>query len=657
MTERKILFEGYPYKPIATDTDMTRITDKMNPATVLDTLRKADGYYITNTARDMSQSDYKNRILLHTDLIAAKAREDAGYFSLEITGGASVHVDILRKQVDPFLKLRLLREQMPNTMFQTLCRGVNLFGYRPYPQNVIRLTVREFAKYVDVWRTFDFMNYIPNMQAVFEEVTKAGKINEPCICFSTGPEHTNDYYVKKVQEILDVTGEEIILCIKNHGGLGTPKRIGELVDAIKQTYPELPIHYHGHNTDGNDIGRITAAVLAGATIVDASDHAFTGFYGPPPILTVIQTLKDHDKVAIGIDEEAVIESSDAIRDERPHYAQFESQIKGFMPTVQIHKLPGGAMGSSLEQASKGGFLDKMPDILHKELPKVQKELGNYWSVTPGSQILWTTAVSNVLDGDRYGNCSGDLKNLLLGKYGPFPFYKPADWIYEKAFGPDWKKILEEQGGVENIEDIDIEKERKTLAERLGKEPTEQQLVTYLQHPNDAVEFFKFEEKFGQSYVLPPSIFLREGGFKLGESLVFRDNNGKEHIIEIGPSQQADDGKTNVYLNVDHHQRAFVIEAEAQAGAAAAVATLSKQEIANLAKTGDIRAPFGGNVYEISVETGQQVEAGDQVAVLEAMKMQTPVVSEISGTVSTISAKVGQALKTGDKILLIASGEE
>ena len=149
---------------------MTRITTAMSTAEVLKTLRRADGYYITNTTRDMSQSDYKNRILLHTDLLAAPAREAAGYFSLEITGGASVHVDILRKQVDPFLKLELLREKMPNTLFQTLCRGVNLFGYRPYPQNVIRLTVREFAKYVDVWRTFDFMNHIPNMTAVFEEV-------------------------------------------------------------------------------------------------------------------------------------------------------------------------------------------------------------------------------------------------------------------------------------------------------------------------------------------------------------------------------------------------------------------------------------------------------------------------------------------------------
>ena len=635
---------------------MTRITQDMDTGTVLATLREADGYYITNTARDMSQSDYKNRILLHTDLLAAKAREAAGYFSLEITGGASVHVDILRKQVDPFLKLELLRQAMPDTMFQTLCRGVNLFGYRPYPQNVIRLTVREFAKYVDVWRTFDFMNYIPNMQAVFEEVAKAGKLNEPCICFSTGPEHTNEYYVGKVQEILDVTGENIILCIKNHGGLGTPRRIGELVDAVKQAYPEIIIHYHGHNTDGNDIGRITEAVLNGAAIVDASDHAFTGFYGPPPILTVIQTLKDLGRTAVSIDEQAVIETSDVIRDQRPDYAQFESQIKGFQPTVQIHKLPGGAMGSSLEQASKGGFLDKMPDILHKELPEVQKDLGNYWSVTPGSQILWTTAVANVLDDDRYGNPSGDLKNLLLGKYGPFPFYKPADWIFEKVFGPDWKTVVEEEGGVEEIEDMDIEQERTILAERLGGEPTQQQLVTYLQHPNDAVEFFKFEEQFGQSYVLPPSIFLRQGGFALGETLIFRDHLGKEHMLEIGPAQKTEEGETNVYLNVDHHQRVFVFEPEQVAGSQAAV-TLSKEEIADLARAGDIRAPFAGNVSAINVEVGQEVAEGDQVVVLEAMKMQTPMACEVAGTVSAIAAKVGQSLQPGDKILKIDSGEE
>ncbi len=632
---------------------MERIVQGMNIKEVIATMQASKGYYITNTARDLSQSDFKNRILLHTDLLAAKAREKANYFSLEITGGASIHVDILRKQVDPFYKLELLREKMPNTMFQTLCRGVNLFGYRPYPQNVIRKTVKEFAKYVDVWRVFDFMNYIPNMQSVFEEVQNAGKILEPCICFSTGPEHTDEFYVSKIKEIIDVTGEDILLCIKNHGGLGSPKRIGRLVNAIKQQYPDLIIHYHGHNTDGNDVGRITAAVLNGAKIVDAADHAFTGYYGPAPILTVVDTLRDHDIEPAGINIDAVIETSEVLRSERQYYEYFESQFKGFSPTVQIHKLPGGAMGSSFEQAVKGDFLDKMPQILHEELPKVQIELGNYWSVTPGSQIIWTTAVSNVLGGDRYGNPSGDLKNLLLGKYGPFPFYQPADWIYEKVFGKDWREILEKEGGVEIIEDMDIEQERKNLAKRIGCEPTDKQLVLYLQHPNDAVDFFKFEDEFGHVYVLPPSIFLKRGGYGVGETIKFKDHFGKEHVIEIGPKQQDKEaGEWNIYLNVDHNQRIYNFREENSGTAVAREPEISAKEVAELAKSGDMRAPFSANVCDIQVEKGQQVKAGDTLIILEAMKMQTPVASEVDGEVSEIFAELGDAMKVGGKLLQI-----
>jgi pyruvate carboxylase len=259
----------------------------------------------------------------------------------------------------------------------------------------------------------------------------------------------------------------------------------------------------------------------------------------------------------------------------------------------------------------------------------------------------------VQGGERYGNCSGDLKNLLLGKYGPFPFYSPPDWIYEKAFGPEWKKVLEEKGGMEAIEDIDLDKERKNLADKLGYEPTEQQLVTYLQHPNDAVNFFRFEEKFGKVYVLPPSIFFRRGGFCLGETITFKDHNGKEHIIEMGPMQESEDGsETNVYLNIDHHQRHFVFENEvAEAGEAKAV-KLSKKEIEDLAKAGDVRAPFAANICEISVQEGQKVKAGEKLVVLEAMKMQTPVNSEMDGVVARIVAKVGDAMQPGEELVKI-----
>lgn len=621
---------------------------------VLATIRRSKGFYITNTARDLSQSDFKNRILTHTDLLAAPHRERAGYFSLEISGGASVHVDMLRKQVNPFLKLKLLRQEMPQTMFQTLCRGINLFGYRPYPVNAIRLTVQEFAKYIDVWRVFDFLNYVPNMIPVFEEVKKNGKILEPCICFSTGPEHTNAYYVGKVKEIMEVTGEEIILCIKNHGGLGTPKRIGELVTAIKQAIPELIIHYHGHNTDGNDVGRIVTAVLSGAKIVDAGDHAFTGVYGPPSILTVIDTLKDYGFKAEGIDRDAVIATSEALRPERAAYADFESQFKGFDPTVQIHKLPGGAMGSSFEQAVKGGFLELMPKILLQELPKVQTELGNWWSVTPGSQILWTTAVDHVLSGKKYENISGDLKNLLLGRYGEFPFYRPSDEIYRKVFGRDWRRILKTEFGMEKIEDIDLEEERRALEERLDREVTTEELVLYLQHPNDAVSFLKFEEEFGKTYVLRPQIWFRRGGFRVGEHIHFTDYTGKSHIIEIGPTHYFENGNRISYFHIDHHQETFIFKKDVSKDEREArVTSLTQEEIDALSKAGDMRAAFNGDVCEIHVKVGEKVSVGQVLIVLEAMKMQSPIESKVEGAVEHIWVKLGQNVNVGDKLISIS----
>jgi len=621
-------------------------------AYILDKVRRQDGYYLTNTERDLSQSDFKNRIMPHTQLLVAQERNDAGYFSLEISGGASVHVDMLRKQINPLEKLQVLQERMPDTLFQTLCRGINLFGYRPYPENVIRLTVRAFARYVHVWRVFDFLNYIPNMVPVFEEVKAAGCILEPSICFSTGPEHTDEFYVRKVGEILDVTGPDIILCIKNHGGLGTPKRIGDLVRAILAKYPDLIIHYHGHNTDGADLGRIVEAVRNGAKIVDASDHAFTGFYGPPPLLTAIDVLEDYGYKAVGINRQAVIDTSNKLRPEREYYRDFESQFLGFDPSVQIHKLPGGATGSSFEQAVKGGFLHRMPEILQRELPRVQVELGNWWSVTPGSQILWTTAVNNVLKGQRYKDANDDLKNLMLGRYGEFPFYRPADEIYHAVFGDDWKRIVECDTCYQKIEDVDLEVEKKVLEHRIGRPATEEELVLYLQHPNDAVDFFKFEAKYGKTWVLPPKIWFRRGGFNLGEKFEIPDAYGRLHSIEIGPQRKTRGGETVTYLIIDHHPEPIVTEEEEGEEKAAKKKLMSPKEIEAAWKMGDIRAHVTGTVNEVAVEMGEEVSVGQVLVVLEAMKMLNNIVSEVSGKVSEISVSPGDKVTVGDKLLFV-----
>jgi pyruvate carboxylase len=531
-----------------------RITTAMSTGEVLETLRNADGYYLCNNERDVSQSDFKNRLMPMTTVRVAPDREATGFFSMEASGGASIHVDLMRRQVNPFERLRICQKTMPKTMLQAVCRGASLFGYRHYPENVIRFSVRQFAKYVSVWRVYDFLNHVPNMKPVFEEVQRAGRILMPSICFSTGKEHTDEYYVEKVTEILQETGPDVIISIKNHSGLGTPRRMGRLVKAICSAHPEIILHYHGCNTDGNDIGRMIAAVVAGVKICDVADHGLGAVYGQAPALTLIQNLEDYGKKAIGIDVRALVRCSDILRRERRIYEPFENQFRGHDPTVASYKLTGGAAGSTFEQADKGGFLDRMPEIL-EEMARVQIELGNWWSVTPGSQILWTTAVNNIIYG-RYERPSMDLKNLILGRYGPLPFYDPQEWIcekvleYQRSDGKKWHDILADEGGQVTPPNTDLEGQRQNLETQLGRPVSDEELALYLQYPFDAISYFQYETRYGKTWLLPPEVWFRQGGFEVGERVSFEDELGKPHHIEVISSRR--EGATVITsMLVDH----------------------------------------------------------------------------------------------------------
>ncbi|SMC23165.1 pyruvate carboxylase [Desulfacinum hydrothermale DSM 13146] len=541
--------------------DRQRVTAKMSVREILAFLRETPGYFLTNNERDVSQSDFKCRILPRTTLRVAPYRDDTGYFAFEVTGGASVHVDLMNRQINPFEKLRLVKQRMPQTLVQTVCRGRNLFGYRPYPDNVLRMTVRLFARYVDVWRVYDFLNHVPNLEVVGREVQKAGKLLMPCVCFNTGVGHTDEYYVAKVGEILDTFGEEIIVGIKNHSAVGSPRRIASLVAAITSRYPELILAYHGHNTDANDLGRLVAAVENGVKIVEVADHGYGGMYSQAPALSLIQTLNDYGYKAPGLKVQPIVDASDLLRRERRHYERFETPFRGFDPTVKRHKLTGGAASIAFEQAQSLGLLERIHQIF-SELMDVNREMGNIWSVTPGSQILWSTAVSNVIHG-RYENPSDDLKNLLLGRYGPFPFYEPQQWIYEKVLehgrrdGKKWYQILADEAGIQPLPDVDLEAKRKELEESLRRPASDEELCLYVQFPKDALDYFRFEDTFGKAWLLPPDVWYRRGGFRDGETIRIPDEEGKTHQIDVvSTHRKADEVETS--LLVDFHFQTYSV---------------------------------------------------------------------------------------------------
>ncbi len=526
----------------------------MTDKEIIDYVRNFDGYMLTNNERDVSQSDFKGRIMPWTTLRAAPSRDMVGYFAFEVSGGASIHVDLMKKQINPFEKLRLIKQYMPHTLLQAGVRSHNLFGYRPYPENVIRKVISEFAKYIDVFRVYDFLNHIPNMKAIGEEVKKAGKIFMPSLCFGIGAEHTNEFYLSKVQEIVDMFGPDIILSIKNSSAVGPPERISDLINSIRSEFPNIPIAYHGHNTDGNDLARMVAAIRAGVKIVEVCDHGFGAWYSQAPALSLIQLLEEYDVKPKGLNIDAIIETSEIIRFERRFYAQFESPFRGIDPLVHAHRLTGGAVSMAYEQAEALGLLPRINEVF-KELSMVILELGDIWPLTPGSQILWSTAVSNILYG-RYEQPSDDLKRLLLGRYGPFPFYDPPEWIYEKVLKEDIKTGIKIGTKRDSMEDI--EGKSKELKEEIGRTPTEEEVALYLLFPRDLVEYLKFEEQFGKTWLLPPDVWFHKGRFENGRRIAFSDHTGRPHWIDIISTQIMEDTVKTACL-VDHHFKTYSIK--------------------------------------------------------------------------------------------------
>ncbi len=357
---------------------------------VLKNIRDGKAIWLVGTGpRDTGQSDFKNRFTLHDLSRLLPIYDASGYFAIDTHGGARLHQNMMNNMIDPFEEARFFSSLMPNVLTQTLIRATNLWGYRMYSRNTVRLAVESFLPTIDVWRCFDFLNYIPNMAPVAEEVLRAGKIFSPAISFTESPETTDAYYLRVLKEIVSLCGgtKEIILVIKDMAGVGSPARIRRLVDAFLQKYPGLIVLYHRHSTDGLVMPAMAAAAAAGAKLFDVTDDAFSRFYGHPPVRPLVRYLRElgHE---VRFDMERADEASDAIRGFIRNYDRFESQFKGFSNDVTAHRMPGGAFPSSFEQAEKGGFLDLMPHILKGM--SYGNRIIKYFDVTPGSQITWTT---------------------------------------------------------------------------------------------------------------------------------------------------------------------------------------------------------------------------------------------------------------------------
>ncbi|MGR3219471.1 MAG: biotin/lipoyl-containing protein [Candidatus Anammoxibacter sp.] len=659
----------------------------MSSREIIEKVRSYPGIAMTSTGmRDAGQSDFKNRIRIIDLASLAPSYDKMGLFSAECHGGARWHVGIMNRREDPFEEIEILRKLMPNVLLQTLVRETNLWGYRPYPKNIVEYVIEKVD--IDVWRCFSFLNDVRNMETVMETVMRKGKLFEPAISFTQVDWATNAYYLDVVNKIVDLCGgtDEIILCIKDMAGVGSPKRIGDLFNAIKQKYPELVIQYHRHITDGMALPAILAAAQNGANIIDVQEDSLTRFYGQAPILSV-QAYLEEAGIKVNLDRKVAEEAVQKVREWIGHYDWAESPFKGSDHTVTTHRMPGGAFPSSFEQAENGGFLHLMPFVL--KMMSLYNRIIKYFDVTPGSQITWVTCsgiinrysleggegsvkhVINLLskfvdekhqdldamDDDEkeellglFKNTTEDFKQLLLGNYGKLPMGWPADWVYKSTFGNTYnEKINERQelSPIDLLEDDDIEPLRVTLETELGRKPTENEFILYLMHPKDAIGFIGFREKYGKAPLVVPTNEWRKGLEKPGDKVEFEFWD-KPYCIDLVSVGAEHSGVIHTVLKLNNKIRVYQINTE----------RAKKIEIRMAKSVSDVGAPINGSLWRIgnpkrgTLKVGDIVHKGEEIANLEAMKMENIVAAPLDGCIEEICAKLNNSVQEGQLLFII-----
>lgn len=658
----------------------------MSPREIVAAVRNLPGVCFTSTGmRDAGQSDFKNRLRHHDLATLAPYYNEMALFSAECHGGARWHVGLMNRKENPFDEIRSLREKMPNVLLQTLIRETNLWGYRPYPSNVIEHVVSQVD--IDIWRCFSFLNDIRNMKGTAEIIMKGGKLFSPALSFTQADWASNQYYINLVKEVLSLCGgmEEIILVIKDMAGVGSPKRITGLIGTIKDKYPELVIQYHRHSTDGMALPALLAAARAGARILDVQEDSLTRFYGQPPILSV-QAYLEESGIPVCMNRRAAEGAVRKVREWIDQYEWAESPFKGLDHGVLNHRMPGGAFPSSFEQAQKGGFLHLMPDIL--KVMSLYNKIINYFDVTPGSQITWTTCsgivnrcakekgeagvhqLIELLEGfiergqdfealeesDQrellllFKNAPGDFKNLLIGLYGKFPTEWPADWVYKSAFGSEWRQAQAKRQSSSPLDiqdEEDLNSARAALGKILHRNPAEEEFILYLMHPKDALDYLNFKERFGEApYVLPTKIWLE--GLKIPGDKVEFEIAGKPFCIELVSLGAEHEGVIHVVMRVNNKTRVYTVNTP----------RIKKTEIRMAKGENDIASPINGTLWRLGnpkrgkLKAGDIVRKGEEIANIEAMKMETPITAPFDCLVAEVCLQVNELVEEGQLLFVM-----
>ncbi len=602
---------------------------------------------ITDVAlRDGHQSLLATRMRTEDMLPIAQKLDAVGYWSLEVWGGATFDTCLRFLKEDPWERLRALRAAMPNTKLQMLLRGQNLVGYRHYADDVVeRFIERSATNGIDVFRIFDALNDVRNLDRAVSEVKACGKHAEATICYTVSPVHSIDRFVELAKKLEDLGTDTI--CIKDMAGLLAPLDAYHLVRRLKAAV-KVPLHLHSHYTSGMASMASLMGILGGLDMLDTSISPLAGGTSHPATETLVASLQN-TPYDTGLELASFQPITEHFRTVRRKYRQFESDFTGVDAEILMSQIPGGMLSNLAAQLTEQNALDRMKEVL-EEVPRVRKEMGYPPLVTPTSQIVGTQATLNVLTGERYKVITTETKNYFLGLYGRAPGQVDLD-VMARATGDETPIKTRPADRLEP----ELDEAKRELPD--SAQSVEDQL-SFVLFPNIARDFFEAREK-GDLTPEPLELGAAKGPATAHElhlaPVEFNVTvHGETYHVKVSGSGRKIDGRKPYYIRVNDKLEEVSLEPiqEVLAGVPESQETESggKPKRPRPSKPGDVAPPMPGRVVKILVGVEDRVKAGDPLLIIEAMKMESRVPAPIDGRVATILAAEGDNVKTDETVI-------
>lgn len=575
--------------------------------------------------RDAHQSLLATRLRLKDMLPIAEKLDSVGFWSLETWGGATFDACIRYLGEDPWDRLRLLKEAMPKTRHQMLLRGQNILGYRHYADDVVsKFIQRASAGGIDVFRIFDALNDMRNLETAIRAVREEEKHAQGCLSYTLSPVHNLQLWLDKARQLEDMGVQSI--CIKDMAGLLRPYDGHELVTALKQV-TKLPIYMQCHATTGLSTATILKCVEAGINGVDTAISSMAMTYGHSATESVVAIFQGTDRDT-GLNLALLEEVATYFREIRKKYVQFEGSLRGVDSRILVAQVPGGMLTNMENQLKEQGALDRFDEVL-EEIPSVRKNLGYIPLVTPTSQIVGTQAVLNVLSSEPYQTISRETASVLKGEYGATPS------AVDKALQ---ERVLEGQAPIEvrpadlltnEMEQLSKELQNIAATESIDIRQGEQGIddtLTYALFSQVALKFFKHRHDPDAFEPVPTGALERDEGPSAYTVTV----EGKRYKVSVNKL-----GKIDGVLPMT-------------------ASTMEKTKPIDNDESHLVKVPLAGNIIRMLVQPGQRVDEGEVLALMEAMKMETDIKASRAGIVGDLFVSAGDKVQVGDKLLTLTS---